>query len=93
MVVRKQRKIALTWRSNRQGSLEAAYLGLCRVGYAQRSAHDWIWNTTLLRPEGTAWYGRASSQEEAHEKMTAAVTDWVAAAGLGATSAAPAGAD
>ena len=74
--------IELTFRSNRQGSLEAAYLGACRVGYAQRTAQDWIWNTTLLRPEGTAWYGRAATQEAAHEAMTAAVTEWVAAAGL-----------
>lgn len=76
--------VALTWRSNRQGSLEAAYLGACRVGYAQRTSDDWIWNTTLLRPEGTAWFGRAPTQDAAHEQMTAAVTEWVAAAGLAA---------
>lgn len=74
--------IALTTRSNRQGSLTAFYLGGCRVGYAQQSAQDWIWNTTLLRPEGTAWYGRANSLEDATRQMTDAVTDWVAAAGL-----------
>lgn len=76
----------LTFRSNRQGSLEAAYLGACRVGYLQRCAADWLWHTTLLRPEGSAWAGRAETQEGAREEIAAAVTEWVAAAGLQSTS-------
>lgn len=74
--------ITLTFRSNRQGSLEAAYLGGCRVGYLQRCATDWLWNTTLLRPEGSAWYGRGETQESAREQITDAVRQWVAAAGI-----------
>ncbi len=71
-----------TWRKNRDGTLAAAYLGACRVGYAARGTADWYWWTSLLRPEGGAYLGRSPDLPAAQEALTMAVRDWVTAAGL-----------
>lgn len=75
----------LTWRSNRDGTLAAAYLGLCRVGYLAASRGEWLWHTSLVRPEGGCYMGRAPARELAVESISAAVAAWVAAAGLSVT--------
>ncbi len=69
----------LTWRASRDGSLEAAYLGACRVGYANARG---LWWTSLVRPEGGVALGRAASPEAARAALADAVGVWVAAAGL-----------
>ena len=69
----------LTFRASRDGATEAAYLGACRVGYALASG---LWWTSLLRPEGGCWTGRASSLETARAALAGAVGEWVAHAGL-----------
>lgn len=70
---------SLTFRASRDGATEAAYLGACRVGYALASG---LWWTSLLRPGGGCWTGRASSLEAARAALAGAVGEWVAHAGL-----------
>lgn len=74
--------VILSFRSNKDGSLLAAYLGACRVGYLQRSAGTWLWTTTLVRPEGSAYVGRALTEDRAKDDITEAVMSWTSAAGL-----------
>ena len=70
---------SLTFRASRDGATEAAYLGACRVGYALASG---LWWTSLLRPGGGCWTGRAEGPEAARAAVAGAVGEWVAAAGL-----------
>jgi hypothetical protein len=81
----------LTWKPSRDGSIEAAYLGACRVGYVTSGG---LWWTSLVRPEGGAAMGRAASQEAARAALAEAVGVWVEAAGLcsAGLAAAPEGA-
>ena len=69
----------LTFRASRDGTILAAYLGACRVGYVTSSG---LWWTNLLRPEGGCWVGRAEGPEAARAAVAGAVGEWVAHAGL-----------
>lgn len=78
----------LTYKSSRDGSIEAAYLGGCRVGYVTASG---LWWGSLLRPEGGVAMGRqAGDPAAARAALEASVEAWVAAAGLAAPAPAPA---
>lgn len=72
----------LTWRANAAGTLRAAYLGACRVGYVGRSVGRWYWHAYLVRPEGGCYMGVADDPEEAVEALETAVAEWAAHAGL-----------
>lgn len=74
--------ITLSWRSNRAGDLQAAYLGGCRVGYVAEGGGGWLWHLTLLRPEGGAYMGRAEDLGTARAALAGAVGEWMVHAGL-----------
>lgn len=72
----------LTFRPSRSGELVAAYLGACRVGYAQRGSRQqgWVWNLSLVRPEGGLYMGREPELEGAQRALEACAGAWVGAA-------------
>lgn len=82
----------LTFKPSRTGDLVAAYLGACRVGYAQRGSpsRGWTWNLSLVRPEGGLYMGREPDLEGAQRALEACAGAWVEAALGGAkTKVAP----
>lgn len=76
----------ITYRSNKSGTLFAAYSGACRVGYVEQRASftqpGWRWQLILLRPEGGAYWGFVDSHGEAVAALEASFTHWTVEAGL-----------
>lgn len=76
----------ITYRSNRTGTLHAAYLGSVRVGYVEmRSPYPrsgWLWQLILLRPEGGALLGVADTDDDARAALRTALDYWLQCAGL-----------
>ncbi len=77
----------ITYRANRAGTLQAAYVGTVRVGYVEclnptfPSPH-WRWQLILLRPEGGAYFGKTDTEEDAKDVLLQSFTHWLACAGL-----------
>lgn len=73
----------LTYKQNRMGTVQAAYSGIVRIGYVDRSNDQrWIWSLNTIQPKG----GRASGVEEtealAKDALEYQWTLWLTAAGL-----------
>jgi hypothetical protein len=63
--------------------MHAAYLANVRVGYVEERVNGrWIYQLIFIRPEGGAYMGRASSEDEAKEMLSACVAHWLDEANL-----------
>lgn len=76
--------ITITYRLNRAGNLQAAYLGSVRVGYVENrpAPRRWIWQTIFVRPEGGGYWGKEASEEDAKDALHAAAVHWTECAEL-----------
>ena len=76
--------MTLTYRANRSGTLHAAYSGQCRVGYIERRqiTSRWLWQLSLIRPEGGAFFGIEEDEESARAELEKNFVYWLAVAGL-----------
>ncbi len=73
----------LTYRPNRDGSLHAAYLGTVRIGYVERRAYDrWLWQLSLLSPEGGYPRGIVDNEEDASAQLAPHLDRWLNCAKL-----------
>lgn len=76
----------LTFRSNTSLKLHAAYCGMVRVGYVEKSTKgDWTWWLQLLRPSGGGYSGRRDTLDEAKQAISDAMRQWTVDAGLTAS--------
>lgn len=73
----------ITYRPNRTGTLQAAYLGTVRVGYVEeRASGQWIWQTIFVRPEGGGYNGKEDDETTAKACLERAVRHWMDCARL-----------
>lgn len=72
----------LTYRPNKTNTIYAAYLGSVRVGYVERRPNSWLYQTSLLRPEGGSYSGRVDSEIEARDELVKCVLHWIQCAKL-----------
>lgn len=77
----------ITYRPNRTGTLQAAYLGTVRVGYVEQRAlaGAWIWQTIFVRPEGGGYNGKEDNEDSAKDALEKAVRHWLDCANLKGT--------
>ncbi len=74
----------ITYRSNKSGTLHAAYLHLVRVGYVERRLNNkWRWQLIFLQPNGGAYYGGADDEDGAKDELARNLQHWIDCAGLG----------
>lgn len=76
----------ITYRTNKAGTLCAAYSHLVRIGYIEkRNAFPnggWRWQLIFLMPSGGAYMGVEDCVEDAKERLHANYLHWMASAGL-----------
>jgi hypothetical protein len=75
--------VILTFKANRNGTVQAAYCGIVRIGYVDQSNDDrWLWSLNTIQPKG----GRASGIETTETLAKGALEYqwmlWLTAAGL-----------
>lgn len=75
--------VQLQYRANRSGTLHAAYLGACRVGYVERRANGThLWQAIFVRPEGGAYVGKEDDEQSAKDALLKSVIHWIESTGL-----------
>jgi hypothetical protein len=73
----------LIYKSNRDGSVQAAYSSKVHVGYVQcSSAKRWIWWLHLVQPAGNYVTGIEENETIAKTQLNTAFENWLEAAGL-----------
>lgn len=76
-------RAALTYRSNKSGSLHAAYCGKCRVGYVEeRATRRHRWQLSLVSHDGHYTFGVDDSAATARESLERAFHYWLGNASL-----------
>lgn len=75
--------MTLTYRANRTSTLLAAYAGACRVGYVERTTFArYRWQLSLVQSSGNYAYGVEDNEDDARERLQAALCYWLDCAGL-----------
>ena len=74
--------VTITYRSNKTGTLHAAYCGACRVGYVEMGMFQWRWQLIVLKPEGGAYWGRGEDEQDAKDRLEKNFQHWMTSAGL-----------
>lgn len=72
----------MIYKSNKQGTLFAAYAGTCRVGYIECRTYGWRWQLSLVMPGGGHGFGIEDSEAGAKEELEKAFQFWIASAKL-----------
>jgi len=73
----------LTYRANPSKTKFAIYSGACRLGYIdERSRGGYIWQLSMLRPEGGIYTGAADDLDKAKQDAQDAFAIWCQSARL-----------
>lgn len=75
--------LTITYKSAPSGRIQAAYIGIVRIGYVeQRGTGRWLWQLSLTRPVGGIPLGTEDDEDSAKDELAKALAFWIDCAGL-----------
>jgi hypothetical protein len=75
--------VILTYKTNRTGTVQAAYSGIVRVVYVDQSNEGrWLWSLNTIQPKGGRASGIEATEVLAKDKLEYQWVLWLTAAGL-----------